>query len=65
MRSDEAPPEDVGGPPGYETYLAALGDPDHEMHNQYIEWRGSDFDPNFFDINAVNVLLGREFRVGA
>lgn len=59
------PPEDVGGPPGYETYLAALGDPRHEMHNQYIEWRRADFDANEFDINKVNVLLGREFRTDA
>lgn len=61
----KCPPEDIGGPPGYETYLAALGDPAHEMHNDYIEWRGPDFDPGEFDINTVNAALGREFRSGA
>ena len=26
------PPEDVGGPPGYEEFLAALADPGHKRH---------------------------------
>lgn len=59
------PPEDVGGPHGYETYLEALGDPNHEMHNDYVEWRGPNFDSELFDVNEVNILLGREFSVGA
>ncbi len=38
------PPEDVGGPSGYEDYLAALADPNHEEHEDMMTWRGS-FDP--------------------
>jgi hypothetical protein len=29
------PPEDVGGPFGYEAYLEALVDPDHEQHEEF------------------------------
>lgn len=59
------PPEDVGGPPGYENYLAALGDSGHDMHDQYVEWKGPSFDSENFDINATNVRLGREVADGA
>ena len=30
--SGRCPPEDVGGPPGYEEFLAAIMDADHERH---------------------------------
>lgn len=42
------PPEDVGGPWGYVEYLAALADPKHEQHAEFLEWRGP-FDPEAFD----------------
>jgi hypothetical protein len=42
------PPEDVGGPWGYADYLAALADPEHEQHDELLEWRGP-FDPEAFD----------------
>jgi hypothetical protein len=42
------PPEDVGGTWGYETFLAAKDDPDHEEHEMYSEWC-PDFDPEAFD----------------
>jgi Plasmid pRiA4b ORF-3-like protein len=45
------PPEDIGGPPGYFEFLAALADPQHERHAEFIERYDADFDPN-----AVNVL---------
>lgn len=43
------PPEDVGGAQGYETFLRALADPEHEEHDSYREWAGEDFDPERFD----------------
>ena len=55
------PPEDVGGPFGYEQYLQALADPDHERHEEWIGWRGP-FDPEAFSIAGVNELLKRKFR---
>jgi hypothetical protein len=42
------PPEDCGGPWGYVDYLAAIVDPDHEQHEEMLEWRGP-FDPDAFD----------------
>jgi len=48
------PPEDVGGPPGYEHFLEAIGDPDDEEHDDYLEWVGGSFDPTHFDIDDAN-----------
>jgi hypothetical protein len=48
------PPEDVGGPPGYANFLAAISDPRHEEHQNYMEWSGGHFDPARFDQAAVN-----------
>ena len=52
------PPEDVGGIWGYGDYLEAIADPDHPDHEDMLEWRGS-FDPELFDIEAVNQELAR------
>jgi hypothetical protein len=52
-----APPEDVGGPPGYELFLEALGNPQHEQHEEMLEWIGGIWDPRAFDINRVNRSL--------
>ncbi len=41
------PPEDCGGPPGYVNYLDAIADPEHEQHDEMMEWRGP-FDPLAF-----------------
>jgi hypothetical protein len=55
-----APPEDVGGPPGYENYLRALADPAHEEHENTLRWRGP-FDPEAFSIDTVNEQLQKKF----
>ena len=39
------PPEDVGGPPGYAEFLAAIADPAHEDHDHMLTWYGGAFDP--------------------
>lgn len=52
-----APPEDVGGPPGYEEFLAAINDPAHEEHDSMLTWVGGVFDPEGFDLNAINRTL--------
>jgi hypothetical protein len=51
------PPEDCGGPPGYEHLLGVLRDPKHEEHEEMREWIGGDFDPEAFDLDAVNEAL--------
>ena len=48
------PPEDVGGPWGYEGFLEALADPDHPEHEEYQQWVGYEFDPAAFHLAQVN-----------
>jgi hypothetical protein len=52
-----APPEDVGGVPGYFEFLSAIADPTHEEHDRMLEWVGGAFDPEGFDLNAINRYL--------
>ncbi len=51
------PPEDVGGPGGYENFLEALRDHAHEEHDEILAWVGGVFDPEGFDLNTVNRTL--------
>lgn len=51
------PPEDCGGPWGYEGLLEALRDPKHPEHKNLLEWLGEPFDPEEFDVALVNELL--------
>lgn len=53
------PPEDSGGPFGYENLFEVLGDPKHEEHKTMREWIGNDFDPEAFSIDDVNRRLAR------
>jgi hypothetical protein len=47
------PPEDVGGPWGYDEFLDALSDPAHENHAEMKDWIGEDFDPTAVDLEAL------------
>lgn len=51
------PPEDVGGVWGYQNFIEAINDPEHPEHDEYHEWSGGDFDPEMFDLDAVNRVL--------
>jgi hypothetical protein len=53
-----APPEDCGGPMGYQLLLDALADPGHPEHDELREWLGAPFDPTSFDTAAVDRILG-------
>lgn len=53
------PPEDVGGVWGYEGFLEAIRDPGHEEHATYMEWIGDEFDPEAFNLEAINQALQR------
>ena len=53
------PPEDCGGPWGYEHLLEILADPNHPEYDERVEWIGRPFDPARFDSDdfAVNLQL--------
>jgi hypothetical protein len=51
------PPEDVGGLWGYENFLEAIRDPDHNEHEEYLTWVGGEFDPEAFDLEEINSQL--------
>ncbi|MHC4110027.1 MAG: plasmid pRiA4b ORF-3 family protein, partial [Planctomycetota bacterium] len=54
------PPEDVGGISGYEEYLEAMADPEHEEHESFMGWRGP-FEPEAFDVAATTRRMRRGF----
>lgn len=73
------PPEDCGGPWGYDTIVKALHaageatasvsedgeEEDSGEENEYaelLEWVGEDFDPEAFDLDAINVALAARLR---
>jgi len=51
------PPEDVGGIWGYDHFVEAIQDPNHEEHKEYLEWVGGPFDPEAFDLKEINQAL--------
>lgn len=46
------PPEDCGGPGGFQDLLAVLADPEHEEYEELREW-ASDFEPQRFAPSRV------------
>ncbi len=54
-----APPEDVGGIPGFQAFLEAMADPAHPEHEAMVAWYGEVFDPETFD------QLAAEYRIGS
>jgi hypothetical protein len=52
-----APPEDCGGPPGYEELLRVLAHPSDPEHAEMSTWVGPDFDAERFDARAVRHAL--------
>ena len=55
--ANACPPEDVGGPWGYQHLLAVLADPTHEEHAHLSSWIGRPIDPHEFDLGLVNARL--------
>ena len=47
------PPEDCGGPPGYEDFLRILSGPTDEEHENIKRWIGRPYDPKAFDPKNV------------
>jgi hypothetical protein len=56
------PPEDCGGPWGYEQMLAAIADPSHpDRREWWIQATGEDFNPEAFSVDIANALISARF----
>ena len=51
------PPEDCGGPPGFEELLAASMNPRNKHAKELLEWMGPGWDPEAFDLPVINKAL--------
>jgi Plasmid pRiA4b ORF-3-like protein len=51
------PPEDCGGIPGFYNLLETIGDPEHEEHEELLDWVGGSFDPDAFSVDEINRRL--------
>ena len=40
-------------PRGYQDFLEAIADPDHEQHAESVTWIGGDFDPAAVDVERL------------
>lgn len=51
------PPEDCGGPWGYQHLVDVMADPQHEDHATLLDWTDGGFDPEAFLLATVNAEL--------
>ncbi|WP_342591915.1 plasmid pRiA4b ORF-3 family protein [Jiella sonneratiae] len=56
------PPEDVGGLPGFELFLDAIADPNHEDHDHLMRWSGGAFDPRTIDLDDIRKRVAKLAR---
>jgi hypothetical protein len=52
-----APPEDVGGIPGYYEFLEAVSKPRHREHKRMLKWYGGPYDPDDIDAHSLRLRL--------
>ncbi len=52
-----APPEDVGGPPGFAAFLDAMAKPRHPEHKSVLQWYGRTFDPNDISPDEIHARM--------
>ena len=57
--ANACPPDDLGGPPGCESFVQAISDPHHPEHRDMLECCGGSFDPYALNPEAVNADLKR------
>ena len=54
-----APPEDVGGKPGFEHFITVMANPKHPEHADLKRRYGSVFDPNNIDEKLININIAK------
>lgn len=52
-----APPEDVGGPPGFMDFLEAISKRSHPQHKDMVRWYGGPFHPSDFGAAGIAASL--------
>jgi hypothetical protein len=57
-----APPEDVGGIPGFEEFLDIMSKPRHRERKRLVEWYGGPFNPNEIDLPTITAHIARLAR---
>jgi hypothetical protein len=62
ISTGRAPPEDVGGIPGFELFLDAIADPKHEQHRELKRWHGRPFDPEHPDLDEILIRMEKLAR---
>jgi hypothetical protein len=55
------PPENTGGPWGFQDLLEAVRNPKHPDHEEFKDYLDSDWDSEAFDLKAVNARLRFDF----
>ena len=55
----KCPPEDVGGPSGYQEFLEVIFDLGHEESAHFRGWAGGTFHAEEFNVKTVNEILKR------
>jgi Plasmid pRiA4b ORF-3-like protein len=58
------PPEDIGGPGGYEYFVSIINNPEHEEFEHMMRWTTEvtgqhEFDPEHFNLKEINRKLKR------
>jgi hypothetical protein len=53
------PPEDCGGPYGFQQLLDVLKNPKHPEYKETRVWVGKSFNPTKFSVDACNKELGK------
>ena len=57
-----APPEDVGGIPGFELFLDAITDSKHEQHRELKRWHGALFSPEQANVDEIVIRMEKLAR---
>ena len=57
-----APPEDVGGLPGFEEFLRVIAAPAHPKHDTLMTWYGRPFELDDIGLRTINERLGKLAR---
>jgi hypothetical protein len=60
--SRRAPPEDVGGIPGFDEFLDAMTKPRHPDHQHLTEWYSGSFDPDDLNLPVISSRIGELAR---